>query len=127
VSIRVAYFEEFKGGTTLLIVADVEGLSQLASTLESVAMHEGQRVDIAVTPSVATKCTLQAECAPESIGVVLKGSGVLWVHDRTDWLDFAKHIRELAQTPVGHTYVDGPYSDIHVMISIGEGYEKLFA
>ena len=70
-SIRVGFFEDFKGADTLLLDVDAEGLRGLMAWLRNV-MSSDRRVLLSACPGVTLQSTLRVDVfrSPDDIGLV---------------------------------------------------------
>ena len=78
-SIRIGFFEDFKGAYTLLIDVDAEGLRGLIAWLRDV-ISSGRSVLLSDCPSVSLQSGLQVEAFPvrDDTGLLKSGEGALF-------------------------------------------------
>jgi len=120
-SIRVGFFEDFKGADTLLIDVDAEGLRGLIAWLRDV-MSSDRRVLLSACPGATLQSTLRVDVfrSPDDIGLVRAAEGTLvWQRSEDGWTDVVEKLTAM-ETGAGHQYLDGPRDDMQVMASIGE-------
>jgi len=120
-SIRVGFFEDFKGADTLLIDVDAEGLRGLIAWLRNV-MSSDRRVLLSACPGVTLQSTLRVDVfrSPDDIGLVRAAEWVfVWQRSEDGWTDVVEKLAAM-ETGAGHQYLDGPRDDVQVMASIGE-------
>ena len=120
-SIRVGFFEDFKGADTLLIDVDAEGLRDLIAWLRDVA-SSGRRVLLSDCPGVSLQSGLQVEAVPgrDDTGLLKSGEGAfVWQRSEEGWTDIVEKLGAMGNG-AGHQYLDGPRDDVQVMASFGE-------
>ena len=120
-SIRVGFFEDFKGADTLLIDVDAEGLRDLIAWLRDVA-SSGRRVLLSDCPGVSLQSGLQVEAFPgrDDTGLLKSGEGAfVWQRSEEGWTNIVEKLGVMG-TRAGHQYLDGPRDDVQVMASFGE-------
>ena len=120
-SIRVGFFEDFKGADTLLIDVDAEGLRGLIAWLRDV-MSSDRRVLLSACPGVTLQSTLRVDVfrSPDDIGLVRAAErAFVWQRSEDGWTDVVEKLAAM-ETGAGHQYLDGPRDDVQVMASIGE-------
>jgi hypothetical protein len=120
-SIRVGFFEDFKGADTLLIDIDRDGLLGLIAWLREV-ISSGRKAALSDCPGVTLQSTLRVDVfrSPDDIGLVRVAQGALvWQRSEDGWTDV---VEKLAAMELGacHQYLDGPRDDVQVVASIGE-------
>jgi hypothetical protein len=125
-TLRSAYFADWKGGPTVLLWGDATGMRELRDFL---------RGDWTVSDAVtlarfceavdARKITVRAVSDQRHTGVHFAPDCIEW-RLRSDLAeDFAEKIDVLASSISGHQYLDSYGSDITVEVSIGEYPESL--
>jgi hypothetical protein len=120
-SIRVGFFEEFKGADTLLIDVDAEGLRGLIAWLRDV-ISSGRRVLLSDCPGVSFKPGLQVEALTgrDDTGLLKTGQrAFVWRRSEEGWTDIVEKLGAMG-AGAGHQYLDGPRDDVQVMASFGE-------
>jgi hypothetical protein len=120
-SIRVGFFEDFKGADTLLLDVDAEGLRDLITWLRNV-MSSGQKVSLGHCPGVSFQSALHVEAfrCRDDAGLVRTAEGsFLWQRSEDGWTSIVE-LLEAMEAGVCHQYLDGPRDDLQVMASIGE-------
>jgi hypothetical protein len=120
-SIRIGFFEDFKGADTLLIDVDYEGLNALIAWLQT-ATSSSRRVTITSCPGavVQTGLHLDLSHAPNDTGLVrTAGTEFVWLRSEEGWADVIDKLAAMESGPC-HQYLEGPSDDVQVMASIGE-------
>ena len=120
-SIRVGFFDDFKGADTLLIDVDVEGLHALIAWLRDV-IWSGRKVVLSDCSGVTFQSGLRVEVvsSPEDTGLVRTGEmAFVWQRSEDGWTDVVEKLAAM-DTGACHQYLDGPRDDRQVMASIGE-------
>ncbi|MCA1560660.1 MAG: hypothetical protein LC808_40735 [Actinobacteria bacterium] len=120
-SIRVGFFEDFKGADTLLLDVDHEGLNALIAWLQTAA-SSGQKIALEHCPGAVVQSGLYVDlsCAPNDTGLVRsEGTEFVWQRSEEGWVEV---IDKLAAMENGacHQYLEGPSDDVQVIASIGE-------
>jgi len=120
-SIRIGFFEDFKGADTLLLDVDREGLDALIAWLQT-ATCSGRNTTISHCPGAAVQSGLQIDLsrAPNDVGIVrTTGTEFVWQRSEEGWTEV---IDKLAAMESGacHQYLEGPSDGVQVMASIGE-------
>jgi hypothetical protein len=120
-SIRMGFFEDFKGADTLLLDVDHEGLKALIAWLRT-ATSPGRRIAINHCPAAVVQPGLRVDVlsAPNKTGLVrTSGTEFVWKRSEEGW---AEVIDKLAAMESGacHQYLEGPTGDVQVIASIGE-------
>jgi hypothetical protein len=120
-SIRVGFFEDFKGADTLLIDVNAEGLRSLIAWLRDV-ISSGRRVALSDCPGVTLQSGLRVDAfsSPDDTGLVRTAErAFVWQRSEDGWTDV---VEKLAAMEAGacHQYLEGPRDDMQVMASIGE-------
>src|SRR6059036_1822522 len=88
-SIRVGFFEDFKGPDTLLIDADAEGLRGLVAWLRDV-ISSGQTIALSDCPGVTFQSGLHVEAfsSPDDTGLVRTAErAFVWQRSEDGWTD----------------------------------------
>ena len=120
-SIRVGFFEDFKGAHTLLIDVDAEGLHGLLAWLGNL-MSAGGKVSLSACPGARLQPGLRVELFRSQDDAGLSRTDTttfVWRRSDDGWM----HIVELLaamKTGACHQYLDGPRDEVRVMASIGE-------
>ena len=120
-SIRVGFFEDFKGADTLLLDVDHEGLKALIAWLRT-ATSSDRKTAINHCPGTVVQSGLHVDLSrvPNDRGLVRTvGREFVWQRSEEGW---AEVIDKLAAMESGacHQYLEGPSDDVQVMASIGE-------
>ena len=120
-SIRIGFFEDFKGADTLLLDVDHEGLKALIAWLQT-ATFSGSGIAIRQCPGALVQSGLHINLsrAPTDRGLVrTAGTEFVWQRSEEGW---AEVLVKLAAMDSGacHQYLEGPSDDVQVMASIGE-------
>ena len=124
-SVRAEYLLEFKGGETLLLEGDARGLIALADALEALARGNVAGVQLHSTPFLSCDHEFLASREDRDIGLASSDGRFLWRRTAEGWLETVDKIRALLEHGSGHQYLDGPRDELQVMVSTGEGYERL--
>ena len=98
-SIRVGFFEDFKGADTLLIDVDAEGLRGLIAWLRNV-MSSDRRVLLSACPGVTLQSTLRVDVfrSPDDIGLVRAAEWVfVWQRSEDGWTDVVEKLAARAK------------------------------
>jgi hypothetical protein len=120
-SIRIGFFEDFKGAHTLLLDVEQEGLKALIAWLQT-ATSSGRRIAISHCPDALVQSGLQIDLSrgPNDRGLVrTAGTEFLWQRSEEGW---AEVLDKLAAMDSGacHQYLEAPRNDVQVVASIGE-------
>jgi len=102
-SIRVGFFEDFKGADTVLIDVDGEGLRGLVAWLRDV-MSSDRKAVLSACPGVTLKSTLRVDVfkSPEDIGLVRAAERVfVWQRSEDGWTDVVEKLAAM-ETGAGH-------------------------
>lgn len=120
-SIRVGFFEDFKGADTLLIDVDAEGLALLTNWIGGVKTSR-RGIALEECPDVTRepRVDVRACCVPDDRGL-LRTAEKLFVWERSEegWTEIVDKLSAML-TGAGHQHLDGPNDDVQVMASIGE-------
>lgn len=120
-SIRVGFFEDFKGADTLLIDVDADGLRGLVAWLREV-MSSDRKVLLSACPGVTLQAGLRVEAFRSRDDAGLSRTApraFVWQRSEDGWTDIVELLTPL-EAGAGHQYLDGPRDDVQVMASIGE-------
>lgn len=120
-SIRVEFFEDFKGADTLLIDVDHEGLHDLIAWLRDV-MSLGRNAALSDCPGVGVQSQLRVDIlrVPDDTGLVrVAKREFIWRRSKDGWTDVVDKLAAM-ETAACHQYLDGPRDDVQVIASIGE-------
>ena len=93
-SIRVGFFEDFKGADTLLIDVDADGLRGLIAWLRDV-MSSDRRVLLSACPGVTLQSTPRVDVfrSPEDIGLVKAAErAFVWQRSEDGWTDVVEKL-----------------------------------
>lgn len=120
-SIRVGFFEDFKGADTLLIDVDHEGLRGLIAWLREVMSSE-RKAWFSDCPGVSLQSRLRVEVLRvlDDIGL-LRMAETEFVRRRSEdgWMEIIEKL-DVMEAGACHQHLDGPRDDVQVMASIGE-------
>lgn len=120
-TIRVGFFEDFKGEDTLLIDVDADGLRGLVAWLREV-MSSDRKVLLSACPGVTLQAGLRVEVLRSRDDAGLSRTAptaFVWQRSADGWTDIVELLTPL-EAGAGHQYLDGPRDDVQVMASIGE-------
>jgi hypothetical protein len=120
-SIRVGFFEDFKGADTLLIDVDAEGLRSLIAWLRDL-MSSDQKGLLSACPGVGLQSGLRVEVlrVPNDAGLVkMAETEFVWRRSEDGWMEIIEKL-EVLEGGACHQYMDGPRDDVQSMASIGE-------
>jgi hypothetical protein len=120
-SIRVGFFEDFKGEDTLLIDVDAEGLSDLIAWLRDV-MSSDRKVLLSACPGVSLQADLRVEVfrSRDDAGLLRTAeTAFIWQRSEDGWTDIVELLAPM-DSGACHQYLEGPRDDVHVIASIGE-------
>ena len=116
-SIRVGFFEDFKGEDTLLIDVDAEGLRALIAWLRDV-MTSDRKVLLSACSGVTLQAGLRVEVF-RSRDLRTAETTFVWQRSEDGWTDIVELLAPM-ETGACHQYLAGPRDDVQVMASIGE-------
>lgn len=125
-AMQSAYFEHWKGGSTVLLWGDAAGMSELRDFLRSVWGAPN-----AVT--VGRFCrAVDGRMISVTAGSTQSDRGMRLVGDDLEWRlrpelaeDYAEKVDALTSSISGHQYLEANNGDITVEVSIGEYPETL--
>jgi hypothetical protein len=120
-SIRVGFFEGFKGADTLLIDVDSEGLRGLIAWFREV-MSSDRKIELSACPGINLQSGVRVEAVRslEDAGLLRTAEReFLWQRSEDGWTDIVELLAAL-ETGAGHQYLRGPRDDVQAMASIGE-------
>jgi hypothetical protein len=120
-SIRVGFFEDFKGADTLLIDVDREGLRDLIAWLREVT-SSGRKSWLSDCPSANLQSGLRIEVrrVPNDVGLVkMAETELVWRRSGEGWMETIEKL-EAMEDSAGHQYLDGPRDGVQSMASKGE-------
>lgn len=123
--VRLGYFEDFKGASTILVCGGGDGLQRLADHLPPLEDPNTEPVNLHLLPFVQAfgGVSLTAYPVDRELGVRRIGSVACfeWHHFQEGWLESAEKIEVIARGNAGHCYLgESPASDAIVMVSKGE-------
>jgi hypothetical protein len=120
--VRVGYFEDFKGSNTLLLDGDVEGLDELARSLNALAVGEREVVAVhSLSPvSAQHQVELHAHRSERDVGLSRTANGFQWRRSSDGWAAVVEQILAVKHQGRCHQYLDGPSDEVQVMVSSGE-------
>src|SRR2546427_12397463 len=115
-SIRIGFFQDFKGADMLLLDVDREGLNALIAWLRT-ATSSGRRTPISSCPGCIVQAGLAVDLlrAVDDTGLVrAAGTEFVWQRSEEGW---AEVIEKLAAMETGacHQYLDGARDDVQIM------------
>jgi hypothetical protein len=119
-SIRVGFFEDFKGVDTLLIDVDGDGLRGLPWLRE--VMSSDRKFLMSACPGVTLQSGLRVEAfRTRDDARLLRNAPTAFVWQRLEdgWMDIVELVTRV-EGGADHQYLDGPRDDVQVMASIGE-------
>lgn len=120
-SIRVGFFEDFKGADTLLLDVDPEALNALIAWLQTVT-SSGRRTTISSRPGTVVQSGLAVDLlrAVDDTGLV-RAAGTEFMCQRSEegWADVIEKLAAMV-TGACRQYLDGPRDGVQIMASIGE-------
>lgn len=120
-SIRIGFFEDFKGADTLLIDVDRDGLHALIEWLQE-ALSSGRKAAISDCAGSAVQPGLHVALlrAADDTGLVrTAGTEFVWQRSAEGWAEVVDKLSAM-KSGACHQYLDGPRDDVHVIASIGE-------
>ena len=125
-TLRSAYFADWKGSPTVLLWGDATGMRELRDFLRGAWAAPNALALEAICDAVdGREITIRAVSDPGNTGMGFVRNGLEW-RLRSDLAeDFAEKIDVLASSVSGHQYLDAYGSDITVEVSIGEYPETL--
>ena len=120
-SIRVGFFENFKGADTLLIDVNAQGLRDLVAWVrEVIASSQGMSLSSCSDVSLRLGIHVEAVCAPDDAGLVRTADkDFVWQHSMDGWTDIADKLAAM-QAGHCHQYLDGSRDGVQIVVSIGE-------
>jgi hypothetical protein len=121
VTLRSAYFADWKGNPTVVLWGDTIGMRELADFLRS------ERKFATFCEAVdGRKITAKRVSDNRDSGMRFAGGGLEWQLRPVEAQDFADKVDVLASSVSGHQYLDcNATDDITVEVSIGEYPESL--
>jgi hypothetical protein len=125
-TLRSAYFSDWKNSSTVLLWGDAAGMRELRDFLHSACPgSNAPKFDGFCEAVDGRKITIIAVSDRRDTGMFLAGDGLEW-RLRPDLADdFAEKVDVLASSAAGHQYLDAYSSDIVVEVSTGEYPERL--
>src|SRR5262245_34170503 len=120
-SIRVGFFEDFKGAGTLLLDIDHEGLNALIAWLQSAA-SSGRTIAISQCPGAVVPSGIHVDLSrtPNDRGLGRTArTEFTWQRSEEGWAEVADKLAAM-KSGACHQYLEGPTDDVQVMASIGE-------
>ena len=125
-TLRSAYFSNWKGAPTILLWGDATGMRKLRDFLRSAWAAPNAPALEAFCDSVdGRKITIRAVSDSGNTGMRFARNDLEWRLQPELAEDFADKIDVLASSLSGHQYLDARGSDITVEVSIGEYPETL--
>ena len=124
-SIRVGFFEDFKGADMLLIDVDAEGLRGLIAWLRDV-MSSDRKGLLSACPGVSLQSGLRVEVfrSRDDAGLLRTAeTAFVWQRSEDAWTDIVELLAAM-EAGACHQYLGGPRDDVQVMASIGEYGEE---
>jgi hypothetical protein len=120
-SIRVGFFEDFKGADTLLVDVDHEDVNALIAWLQE-APSAGRKTTISDCPRSVVQSGLHVELlqAADDTGLVrTAATAFVWRRSEEGWAEVVDKLAAM-KTGACHQYLEGPRNDLQMMASIGE-------
>jgi hypothetical protein len=125
-TLRSAYFTDWKGGPTVLFWGDESGMRELRDFLRgSWAAPNALAFETFCTSVDGRKITIRAVSDAGDAGMHFVRNGLEWRLQPELAEDFADKVDVLGSSASGHQYLDARGSDITVVVSIGE-YPEAF-
>jgi hypothetical protein len=123
--VRLGYFEDFKGASTILVCGDGDGPQRLADHLRPLEDTNAEPANLHLLPFVQVYggVFLTAYPVGRELGVRRVGSAACFElhHFQEGWLESAEKIEVVARGNGGHCYLgESPASDAIVMVSKSE-------
>jgi hypothetical protein len=119
-SIRVGFFEDFKGADTLLIDVDREGLRDLIACLREVSSERKSWLSDRPGVSLQSGLRVELECVlHDAVLMKTAESEFVWRRSQDGWMEIIEKL-ELMEEGACHQYLDGPRDGVQSMASIGE-------
>jgi len=120
-SIRVGFFEDFKGADTLLLDVDQAGLKALIAWLRT-ATSSGRGIAISHCPGALVQSGLRVNLSRASTdrGLVrTAGTEFVWQRSEEGWAEVVDKLAAM-DIDAGDQYLEGPSGNVQVVASIGE-------
>ena len=122
--VHVGYFEDFKGGDTVLLEGDDDGLHELAESFRELAA--GTIADLALHDLSYVQAHRQVRVTASrtnrklEIRRVSAEDDFLWESASEDWRDAADKLDVLVDTKQGHQYLVPNHDELTVQASKNE-------
>ena len=125
-TLRSAYFSDWRGSPTVLFWGDAVGMRELLNFLRSPLTASSERSLEAFCISVdGRRITVRAVSDERDAGMRLAQTGLEWRLHPDLAEDFAHKVDQLTSTDAGHQYLDASGNEVAVEVSIGEYPEAL--
>jgi hypothetical protein len=124
-TLRSAYFRDWKGGPTVLFWGDANGLRGLRDWLRSVSAPDALAFEALCTSVDGKKIRIKAVPDEGDAGMRFGCNDLEWSLQPALAEDFADKLDVLASSVSRHQYLDARGNDIAVEVSIGEYPETL--
>jgi hypothetical protein len=125
-TLRSGYFEDWKGGPTVLFWGDAAGIRELRDFLRSACGAPNALTLDRLCEAVDRRAiTVRAASDPRDTGMRFARGGLEWRLHRGLAEEYAEKIHVLASSSSGHQYLDAPGGQIAVEVSIGEYSETI--
>jgi hypothetical protein len=101
-SIRIGFFEDFKGADTLLIDVDAEGLRGLIAWLRDV-ISSGRKAALSDCPGVTSQSGLRVDAfsSPDDTGLVRTAErAFVWQRSEDGWTDVVEKLAAMASVDI---------------------------
>jgi hypothetical protein len=119
-TLRSAYFRDWKVGPTVLFWEDAKGMRQSRDWLRSAGAPDALAFETLCTPADGNEITIKAVPHERDAGMRFGRDGLEWSLQLALAEDFADKVDVLASSVSGHQYLDARGNDIAVEVSIGE-------
>jgi len=125
-TLRSAYFSDWRGGPTVLFWGDAAGIRELRNFLRSPLTASNERSLEAFCISVdGRRITIRTVSNERDAGMRLALKDLEWSLQPELAEDFAHKVHQLTSTGAGHQYLDARGNEVAVEVSIGEYPEAL--
>jgi hypothetical protein len=117
-TLRLGYFENFKGGNVVLLTADREDVPLLRKMLEA-AMTEAVPFAIHEVAAIARRHLVRLFVCPTAVSFRSSGGEWVWRLTVLECLDVDSKL-QLLERMTGHQYFDIEGARAQLMVSVGE-------
>jgi hypothetical protein len=124
-TLRSAYFANWKGSSTVLFWGDAVGMCDLRDFLRALPASNALTLDRFCRAVDGKTITVRAVADQRDTGVRLARDSLEWKLRPDLAADFAELVDVLASSMAGHQYLDAHSGDIIVEVSTGEYPESL--